>query len=51
MREDVVLNYQRKMLVLVSMVIDKMIRLVAMYPDVWFMDKTAGELFELSMLI
>jgi hypothetical protein len=51
MREDFVLNYQSKMLVLVSMVTDEMIRLVAMYPDVWFMDTTAGKLFKLSMFI
>ncbi len=49
MREDFVLNQQSKMLVLVSMATDKMIRLVAMYPDVWFMDTTAGKLFKLSM--
>ena len=47
MREDFVLNQQSKMLVLVSMATDKMIRLVAMYPDVWFMDTTAGKPFKL----
>ena len=31
------------MLVLVSMATDGMIRLVSMYPEVWFMDTTAGE--------
>jgi hypothetical protein len=41
MREDFLLNHQSKMLVLVSMATDKMIGLVAMYPDVWFMDTTA----------
>jgi hypothetical protein len=51
MREDFVLNHQSKMLVLVSMATDEMIRLVAMYPDVWFMDSTAGKLFKLSMFI
>jgi hypothetical protein len=51
MREDFVLNQQSKMLVLVSMSTDKMIRLVAMYPDLWFMDITAGTLFKLSMFI
>ena len=51
MREDFVLNQQSKMLVLVSMATDVIIRLVAMYPDVWFMDTTAGKLFKLSMLI
>jgi hypothetical protein len=51
MREDFVLNNQSKMLVLVLMATDKMIRLVAMYPDVWFMDTTAGKLFKLSTFI
>jgi hypothetical protein len=51
MREDFVLNNQSKMFVLVSMATDEMIRLVAMYPDVWFMDTTAGKLFEMSMFI
>jgi hypothetical protein len=31
------------MFVLVSMATDEMIRLVSMYPEVWFMDTTAGE--------
>jgi hypothetical protein len=51
MREDFVLNQQSKMLVLVSMATDVIIRLVAMYPDVWFMNTTAGKLFKLSMFI
>ena len=51
MREDFLLNHQSKILVLVSMATDKMIRLVAMYPDVWFMDTTAGKLLKLSMFI
>jgi hypothetical protein len=51
MREDFVLNHQSKMLVLVSMATDEMIRLVAMCPDVWFMDTTAGNLFKLPMFI
>ena len=51
MREDFVLNNQSKMLVLVLMATGKMIRLVAMYPDVWFMDTTAGKLFKWSMFI
>jgi hypothetical protein len=51
MREDFVLNHQSKMLVLVSMATDGMIRLVAMYPDVWFMDTTVGKLSQLSMFI
>ncbi len=39
------------MLVLVLMATDNMIRLVAMYPDLWFMDITASKFFELSMFI
>jgi len=31
------------MLVLVSMATDEMIHLVSMYPEVWFMDTTAGK--------
>ncbi len=51
LREDFLLNDKSKMLVLVSMATDEMIRLVSMYPEVWFMDTTAGEcmfLFNLS---
>jgi hypothetical protein len=51
MREDFLLNHQSKMLVLVSMATDEMIRLVAMYPDMWFMDTTAGKLLKSSMFI
>jgi hypothetical protein len=51
MREYSVLNHQSKILILVSMATGKMIRLVAMYPDVWFMDTTAGKLFTLSMFV
>jgi len=40
-----------KMLVLVSMATDEMIRLVSMYPEVWFMDTTAGESFFMNMKI
>jgi hypothetical protein len=47
MREDFELNHQSKMLVLVSMATDEMIRLVAMYPDVWFVDTTANKSFKL----
>ena len=36
------INERSKMLVLVSMATDEMIRLVSMYSDVWFMDTTAG---------
>jgi hypothetical protein len=31
------------MLVMISMATDEMIGLVAMYPDVWFMDATSGK--------
>jgi hypothetical protein len=43
LRNDFVLNDKSKMLVLVSMATDEMIRSVSMYPEVWFMDTTAGE--------
>jgi hypothetical protein len=46
-----VMNNQSKMLVLVLMATGKMIRLVAMYPDVWFMDTTTVKLYKLSMFI
>jgi hypothetical protein len=42
MREDFLLNKKSQMLVMISMAADEMIQLVAMYPDVWFMDTTAG---------
>jgi hypothetical protein len=42
LREDYILNKKSQMLVMISMATDEMIRLVAMYPDVWFMDTTAG---------
>ncbi len=45
MREDFLLNKKSQMLVMISMATDEMIRLVAMYPDVWFMDTTAGLCF------
>jgi hypothetical protein len=38
------LNSKSKMLVLVPMVTDEMIRLVSMYSDDWFMDTTAGKI-------
>ncbi len=43
MREDFLMNEQSPMLVMLSMTTDEMIQLVAMYPDVWFMDTTAGK--------
>jgi hypothetical protein len=42
LREDYILNKKSQMLVIISMATDEMIRLVAMYPDVWFMATTAG---------
>jgi hypothetical protein len=42
LREDYILNKKSQMLVMISMATDEMIGLVAMYPDVWFMDNTAG---------
>jgi hypothetical protein len=43
MRNDFLLNKKSQMLVMISMATDEMIQLVAMYPDVWFMDTTAGK--------
>ena len=43
LRKDFLLNDKCKMLVLVSMATDEMIRLVSMYPEVMFMDTTASE--------
>ncbi len=43
LRKDFLLNDKCKMFVLVSMATDGMIRLVSMFPEVWFMDTTAGE--------
>jgi len=43
LRKDFLLNNKCKMLVLVSMATNEMIRLVSMYPEVWFLDTTAGE--------
>jgi hypothetical protein len=40
---DFVLNDKSKMLVLASMATDEMIRLVSMYPEVWFMNTTTSE--------
>ncbi len=42
MREDFILNKNSRMLVMISMATDEMIWLVAMYPDVWFMNIMAG---------
>jgi hypothetical protein len=43
MRENFYLNNKSQMLVMISMATDEMIQLVDMYPDVWFMDTTAGK--------
>ncbi len=50
MREDFLLNKKRQMLVMISMATDEMIRLVAMYPDVRFMDTTVGMCFFLDLV-
>jgi hypothetical protein len=42
LRDDYIPNNKSQMLAMISMATNKMIRLVAMYPDVWFMDTTAG---------
>jgi hypothetical protein len=41
-RDDYILNEKSQILVMISMAINEMIQLVATYPDVWFMDTTAG---------
>ena len=51
MREDFLLNKKSQMLVIISMATDEMIQLVAMYPDVWFMDTTAGKSVHISFYI
>ena len=51
MREDFLINDKSQMLVMLSMATDKMIRLVAMYPVVWFMDTTAGKSVHTSFYI
>jgi hypothetical protein len=50
-REDFLMNEKSQMLVMLSMATDKMIQLVAMYPDVWFMDTTAGKSVYISFYI
>ena len=44
MRKDFILNDMSQMLVMISMATDEMIQMVAMYPEVWFMDTTAGDI-------
>ena len=41
--DDFLMNEKSQMLVMISMATDEMIWLVSMYPDVWFMDTTAGK--------
>jgi hypothetical protein len=41
-RDDYILNEKSRMLVMISMATNEMIQLVAIYPDVWFMDTTAA---------
>ncbi len=42
LREFYILNEKSQMLVTISMATNEMIQLVAMYPDLWFMDTIAG---------
>jgi hypothetical protein len=42
LRDDYILNEKFQMLVMISMANNEMIQLMAMYPDVWFMDTTVG---------
>ena len=44
LRKSFLINAKSKMLVLISMATDEMIRLVSVYSDVWFMDTTAGRI-------
>jgi hypothetical protein len=47
LRKDLGLNNQTKMVVMLSFSTNDMNRYVAMYPKVWFIDCTAGMLFEI----
>ncbi len=40
---DFLSHNETKMMLLVSIAINNMIRYVSMYPEVWFLDCTAGE--------
>ncbi len=51
MREDFLINDKSQMLVMSLVATDEMICLVAMYPDVWFMDTTAGKSVHISFYI
>jgi hypothetical protein len=48
LRKDFGLNSQTKMVVMLSISMNDMKRYVAMYPKVWFIDYTAGMLFEIQ---
>jgi hypothetical protein len=43
LRNDFLLHNETKMMLLVSLATKNMIRYVLMYPEVWFLDCTAGE--------
>jgi hypothetical protein len=43
LRNDFLLHNETKMILLVSIAKNNMIRYVSMYPEVWFLDCTAGE--------
>jgi hypothetical protein len=44
LKNDFLLHNEIKMMLLVSITTNNMIRYVSMYPEVWFLDCTAGEL-------
>lgn len=50
LRQDHVMNSKSQLLVMVSMATDEMIQMVAMYPEVWFMDTTAGDYNQASIM-
>jgi hypothetical protein len=43
LRNDFLLHNELKMMLLVSIAMNDMIRYVPMYPEVWFLDCAAGE--------
>ncbi len=43
LRNDFLLHNETKMMLLVSIATNNMIRYVLMFPEVWFLDCTAGE--------
>ncbi len=43
LRTDFLLHTETKMMLLVSIATNNMIRYVSMYPEVWFLDCTSGE--------